>query len=104
MKRDLPERTFEFARRVVELCKMMKNKMLAATIVALFANTGATMAQPIIIDPNTGEYLGNLNSNPYDPNSVSNPYGKYGSPYSEDSVNNPYVSPSPYDGMYDGNK
>ena len=26
------------------------------------------------------KYLGNLNSNPYDPNSVSNPYGQYGSP------------------------
>lgn len=37
-----------------------------------------------------GKYLGNLNSNPYDPNSVSNPYGQYGSPYSPDSINNPY--------------
>jgi len=35
-------------------------------------------------------YKGNLNSNPYDPNSTSNPYGKYGSPYSPDSINNPY--------------
>ncbi len=34
--------------------------------------------------------LGNLNSNRYDPNSVSNPYGRYGSPYSPDSVNNPF--------------
>lgn len=41
--------------------------------------------------------LGNLNSNPYDPNSVSNPYGTYGSPYSPNSVNNPYgVYGSPY--------
>jgi hypothetical protein len=37
-----------------------------------------------------GKYLGNLNSNPYDPNSVSNPYGRYGSQYSPDSINNPY--------------
>ncbi|NBT44103.1 MAG: hypothetical protein EBT06_04125 [Gammaproteobacteria bacterium] len=37
-----------------------------------------------------GRYLGNLNANPYDPNSVSNPYGQYGSPYSPDSINNPY--------------
>jgi hypothetical protein len=37
-----------------------------------------------------GKSLGNLNSNPYDPNSVSNPYGQYGSPYSPNSVNNPY--------------
>jgi hypothetical protein len=36
------------------------------------------------------KYLGNLNANSYDPNSVSNPYGRYGSPYSPDSINNPY--------------
>lgn len=38
-----------------------------------------------------GEYKGNLNSNPYDPNSVNNPYGQYGSQYSPKSINNPYV-------------
>jgi hypothetical protein len=27
-----------------------------------------------------GTYLGRLNSNPYDPESVANPYGRYGSP------------------------
>lgn len=37
-----------------------------------------------------GEYRGNLNNNRYDPNSISNPYGRYGNPYSPDSVNNPY--------------
>ena len=37
-----------------------------------------------------GKYKGNLNDNPYDPNSVSNPYGRYGSQYSPDSINNPY--------------
>jgi len=37
-----------------------------------------------------GTYLGNLNTNQFDPNSVSNPYGQYGSPYSVDSINNPY--------------
>ena len=37
-----------------------------------------------------GKYIGNLNSNPYDPNSISNPYGKHGSKYSTDSINNPY--------------
>ena len=44
---------------------------------------------PIIIAPD-GAYLGNLNANRYDPNSISNPYGQYGSPYSPNSVNNPY--------------
>ena len=37
-----------------------------------------------------GRYLGTLSSNPYDPDSVSNPYGRYGSPFSPDSINNPY--------------
>ena len=43
------------------------------------------------------KYLGNLNANPYDPDSVSNPYGQYGSKYSPDSINNPYGTyGSPY--------
>jgi hypothetical protein len=40
-----------------------------------------------------GQYRGNLSNNPYDPNNISNPYGRYGSPYSpyrQDSPNNPY--------------
>lgn len=35
------------------------------------------------------DYLGRLSSNPYDADSVSNPYGA-GSPYRSDSINNPY--------------
>ncbi len=38
----------------------------------------------------SGQFLGNLNSNRYDPNSVSNPYGQYGSKYSPNSINNPH--------------
>jgi hypothetical protein len=42
-------------------------------------------------------YLGRLNANKYDQESVSNPYGKYGSEYSPSSVNNPYSAyGSPY--------
>ena len=36
------------------------------------------------------------NANPYDPNSVANPYGQYGSQYSPNSINNPYGAGSPY--------
>ena len=43
-----------------------------------------------------GKYRGRLNSNPYDSDSVSNPYGAYGSPYSPDSVQNPYGAGNPY--------
>ena len=52
---------------------------------------------PILVDPQSGKYLGTLSSNPYDQDSVSNPYGKYGSQYSKDSINNPYSEyGSPY--------
>lgn len=40
--------------------------------------------------PAHSKYLGKLSSNKYDPDSVSNPYGQYGSKYSPDSINNPY--------------
>ena len=43
-----------------------------------------------------GGFHGDVNNNPYDPNSVDNPYGKYGSPYSPDSINNPYGAGSHY--------
>lgn len=44
-----------------------------------------------------GQYLGRLNGNRYDPQSVNNPYGQYGSPYSPTSINNPYsIYGSPY--------
>jgi len=43
-----------------------------------------------------GRYLGELSSDRYAPDSVSNPYGRFGSRYSSESINNPY---SPY-GQY----
>jgi len=47
-----------------------------------------------------GQYLGRVNSNRYDPESISNPYGRYGSPYSSTSVNNPYSRyGSPYSSL-----
>ena len=36
-----------------------------------------------------GQYLGKLSSNTLDPDSVSNPIGRYGSSISPDSINNP---------------
>lgn len=54
------------------------------------------MNSPHLYD-NEGNFRGDMNANPYDPNSVANPYGRYGSPYSQDSVNNPYSTyGSPY--------
>jgi len=54
---------------------------------------------------NDGQFLGNLNSNQYDPNSVSNPYGQYGSKYSSTSINNQYSQyGSPYSSQSANNK
>ena len=33
-----------------------------------------------------GNYRNKLSANPYDPDSTSNPYGRYGSPFSPDSI------------------
>ena len=52
---------------------------------------------PAIVD-RQGEYYGRLSTNPYLPDSTSNPYGRYGSPYSPDSLNNPYGAGNPYQG------
>ena len=45
---------------------------------------------------NEGQFHGNLNSNRYDPDSVANPFGQYGSRYSPGSINNPYGAGSQY--------
>jgi len=39
---------------------------------------------------NKREYLGRYSKNEYDYESISNPYGEYGSPYSTNSINNEY--------------
>lgn len=62
----------------------------AAGLLLALALEMAAAGPPILVDRQTGKYLGNLSSNPYDPNSTSNPYGRYGSEYSQDSINNPY--------------
>ena len=62
--------------------------LILGTILALVS--AAADASPEIYDPTTGKYLGNLSTNPYDPNSVNNSYGRYGNRYSPDSINNEY--------------
>lgn len=64
------------------------NKILLSVI--LLISTSVFAAPPILVDRATGKYLGTLSSNPYDSDSVSNPYGRYGSIHSADSINNPY--------------
>lgn len=65
-------------------------RLLIVVTAALVAWTVTANAQSPKLYSSDGHFLGNLNSNPYDPDSVSNPYGRYGSPYSADSINNPY--------------
>jgi hypothetical protein len=81
-------------------------------VIAVLTVSSAALAQ---------RYIGTLNSNPYDRNSVSdpygagsrynrngvnNPYGRYGSPYGRESSRNPYAKEAPKlydrDGNYRG--
>lgn len=66
--------------------------MKTAISITLLFLTSAALAggPPILVDPSTGKYLGTLSNNPYDPNSVSNQFGKYGSKFSPDSINNEF--------------
>ena len=63
--------------------------LIAAFALLISLSTAIAQNSPYIVSPD-GTYLGNLNNNRYDPNSVANPYGRYGSPYSPNSINNPY--------------
>ena len=60
----------------------------AVTVLFVFFFVVVNAASPILVDRQTGKYLGTLSSNPNDPDSVSNPFGQYGSQYSQDSINN----------------
>jgi hypothetical protein len=65
-------------------------KFIIALMLAVLICGTAQADPPQLINRQTGKYLGNLNANPYDSNSVNNPYGRYGSEYSQDSINNPH--------------
>ncbi len=56
----------------------------------LFISALVLGAQSPEVYSSDGKFLGNLNANRSDPNSVANPYGRYGSRHSPDSVNNPH--------------
>ncbi|HMB37408.1 MAG TPA: hypothetical protein VKV41_25400 [Methylomirabilota bacterium] len=60
--------------------------LLVLTLSTLLA--GPVLAGGLWLQAPNGKYLGNLNSNPFDPNSVANPFGRYGSQFSPDSINN----------------
>jgi hypothetical protein len=56
---------------------------------------GNSRNSPQIYAPD-GTYLGDLNRNQFDPNSVANPFGPHGSPFAPNSITNPYTYGSPY--------
>jgi hypothetical protein len=64
-------------------------RLIAVAALALAATTPAMAQSPRLYAPD-GTYLGNLNNNQFDPNSVSNPFGKYGSEFSPNSINNQF--------------
>jgi hypothetical protein len=75
----------------------MRRTILIGIALVLAAGTSAqaqyvdfrnSYNSPHIYSPN-GEYLGNLNRNQFDPNSVSNQFGA-GSPFQPNGVNNPF--------------
>lgn len=70
-------------------------KMIVALVAVMFVTPAAAVDfrtganSPRIYAPD-GKYLGNLNNNRFDPDSVSNPYGRYGSKFSGESINNKF--------------
>lgn len=64
-------------------------KTIILILIFVLMTSVAFAESPKIYSPD-GKYLGNLNNNQFDPNSVSNPYGQYGSPFSPNSINNPF--------------
>jgi hypothetical protein len=73
----------------------MKTILLSAAAVLCLVGGVVSAGSPRIYAED-GTFLGNLNDNQLDPDSVANPLGRYGSPLSPDSINNPlgrYGSP-----------
>ena len=83
-----------------------KNMTAALTALAILASepAGAWQSGAPRIYAADGTYLGTLSANPYDADSISNPYGQYGSPYAINGINNPYsMYGSPYSLMSPNN-
>ena len=80
--------------------QITKTESLLESLARLYASGN----QPASDDD--GTYLGRLSENPYLPDSIANPYGRFGNRYAPDSLNNrhgrygsrysPYSSKNPY--------
>ena len=71
------------------LNRNFRNTLTLAGVLACYLVAGGADADEQVM-PENEQYLGQLSANPYDTDSTSNPYGRYGNPYSADSINNPY--------------
>jgi hypothetical protein len=63
--------------------------MRTLTILVGLIIAATAQAAPPEIRTRDGKYLGDASANRFDPNSVSNPFGKHGNPMNRDSINNP---------------
>lgn len=78
-------------------CEELESKLYKSRMINLYLTVALVISIMFNIAPaeaaslyaTDGTYLGELSANQYDPNSTSNPYGKYGSEYSPTSINNP---------------
>ena len=69
---------------------LFTNRYLSGSAGLLKTTSSYSLSNPANVVSPEGTYLGNTNSNKYDPESIFNEYGTYGSKYSPNSVNNPY--------------
>jgi hypothetical protein len=66
----------------------MKTILLAACAAIAFAAPAS--AQSPRLYAADGTFLGNVNNNQFGPNSISNPFGQYGSQFSPSSITNQF--------------
>lgn len=75
----------------------VEEDMRLSIFVATLLIVGAAGAQAQTQTSSGSTYLGNLSTNTFDPNSISNPFGQFGSSFSSQSIANPYSTyGSPY--------
>ena len=75
-------------------------KLLCWGTITIGLLVGPAVAQQYLGQWSTNPYAPNSTANPYGGgspygNTVTNPYGQYGSPYSSDSATNPYATNAP---------
>ncbi len=71
--------------------------VFCAAVIAIVFLSGCAYAQSPQLYGADGRYLGSVNSNRFDPNSVANPFGQYGNPFNPNSINNRFgVYGNPY--------